>query len=269
MPSARSSPAVSVVLPTYNRRDRLPRSITSVLRQSHEDFELIIVDDGSTDGTDEFVRGLADPRITYIKETDNRGQSTARNIGIRAARAPLVAFQDSDDEWVEDKLAVQLDAFARDPRVAMVYGDLLRIPREGEPFVLHAPELKRGRLFDGRPTLYATYGLGAQTCMIRRDVLLKLGGFEERMRCFEDLELFLRIARRYPVIRLPRPLSSYYDTDGASRMKQNELLARAFLLHRYWLYFFFGHRTWRRREIENIKAGRLLGHGYFNSPAME
>lgn len=260
MSSASPSPAVSVVLPTHNRRDLLPRAVASVLAQTLADLELIIVDDGSSDGTAEWVSGLSDPRVVYLPLGSNRGQSVARNAGLRAARASLVAYQDSDDEWVPDKLAEQVDVLRKEPGVAMVYGDLLRIPYRGEPYRMEAPDLKRGQVFDERPTLYAAFGIGVQTCLFRRRVLCRLGGFDERLRCFEDLDLFMRMLwRYYRLRRIPRVLVRYWETEGVSKVRTYEKEARYHFLRRYRLGMFFHRPGWRQKELESIEAGRLLG----------
>jgi len=248
-----------VVLPTHDRREHLEGSIGSVLAQTFPWFELIIVDDGSGDDTESYVRGLKDPRIVYAKQPVNRGQAAARNLGIRQARAPRVAFQDSDDEWVQDKLALQVEAMDRNPEAVMIYGDLLRVPITGEPFALRAPELQPGKLFDERPTAYATLDLGIQTCLIRRELLLKMGGFDERLRCLEDMELFLRITRRYPTVRLPRVLCRYHETEGVSKANGARLAARSLLLRRYAVPLLLRKPKWFFREISNVRHHRPLG----------
>ena len=124
------SPQVSVILPTFNRADLLPRSVDSVLEQTFGDFELIIVDDGSTDNTAAIVRDHKDTRIHYIGLAHNRGQAHARNIGIAESQGTLIAFQDSDDTWESGKLAKQVHILDCDAEVAGVYCDLLRIPTD-------------------------------------------------------------------------------------------------------------------------------------------
>jgi len=103
-------PTVSVIIPTYNRAHLVGRAIRSVLNQTYQDFEIIVVDDGSTDNTEEVVKSFNDPRIRYIRHEKNRGGSAARNTGIRVARGEYIAFLDSDDEWlpmhISRKLAV-------------------------------------------------------------------------------------------------------------------------------------------------------------------
>ena len=101
---------VSVIIPTFNRCATLPRSINSVLRQTMSDLEIIVVDDGSRDNTETWIHSIKDPRVRYYKLSENRGPARARNVGISCSRGELLAFLDSDDEWMEDKLAKQVRA---------------------------------------------------------------------------------------------------------------------------------------------------------------
>src|ERR1017187_7936626 len=105
------NPTVSVVIPTYNRARILPRAVKSVVSQTLEDWELLVVDDGSADDTEQVVAAFGDSRIHYIRHERNRGQSAAQNTGIRASRGTYVAFLDSDDEWLPEKLAKVVDCF--------------------------------------------------------------------------------------------------------------------------------------------------------------
>lgn len=225
---------VSVILPTFNRANTLSRSIRSVLGQDHSNLELIVVDDGSTDRTQELVADIRDPRIRYVRFDQNRGQSAARNAGISISSAGLIAFQDSDDLWRREKLARQLAILLDDPELAGVYCDLKRHLLDGAQFLMEAPELKLGAIFDHRPTLFQTYGLGIQTCIFRKSVLHDSGLFHERLHCFEDLELLLRIAHKHRLCRLPEPLVDYYESEqSVSKSAVAERKAWAFLLKRY------------------------------------
>ena len=105
------SPTVTVVIPTYNRANLLGRSIRSVIGQTYGDFELIIVDDGSTDSTAEIAASFDDERVKYIRREQNGGVGAARNTGIKAAIGKFVAFNDHDDEWLPDKLERQMKIF--------------------------------------------------------------------------------------------------------------------------------------------------------------
>ena len=116
------TPKVSVIIPTYNRAHLVGRAIRSVLNQTYQDFEIIVVDDGSTDNTEEVVKSFNDPRIRYIRHEENKGAAAARNTGIKAAKGKFIAFQDSDDEWLPKKLEKQMEAFDNaSPKVGVVY----------------------------------------------------------------------------------------------------------------------------------------------------
>jgi len=232
------SPQVSVILPTYNRADTLLRSVNSVLEQSYRNFELIVVDDGSTDPTPTIMSNVTDARIRYIRNPINRGQSVSRNIGIRESRGDLIAFQDSDDTWRSDKLARQIKILDDDNNIAGVYCDLLRIQKLGEPYIILAPDLVYGATFDHRPSLYQSYAIGIQSCVLRRAVFDRNAMFREDMRCFEDLELLLRLAKGYRMRRIREPLVNYYQsTDGVCTNSVAQAQARIILFQSH------GHRA--------------------------
>jgi len=227
---------VSVVLPTWNRASSLRRAIRSVLDQTHRNLELIVVDDGSTDWTPALVAALAEPRLRYLRLARNRGQSAARNAGIAACRADLIAFQDSDDVWMPEKLARQLEALRAGADLAGVYCDLRRCQADGQVFVMPAPDLAVGRYFDKRPRLYQSFGIGIQSCLLRRAVLVEAAGFREDMKCYEDLELLLRLAWRHRLLRIPEPLVDYVESmHSVSRNAEEDRRARAKLLRLYGL----------------------------------
>src|SRR3989339_407607 len=119
------SPAISVIIPTYNRANVIGRAIKSVLGQSFEDFELVIVDDGSRDNTAEVIEHFRDRRIRYIKHKDNQGQNFALNTGVMAAMGRYVSFLDSDDEWREDMLEKVYNKFSSDPELGCVYARIM------------------------------------------------------------------------------------------------------------------------------------------------
>ena len=241
---------VSVVLPTFNRASTLRNAIASVLDQSHRELEVVVVDDGSTDNTADIVAGLGDERVRYVRLAENRGQSAARNIGLAECRANLVAFQDSDDVWHSEKLALQVQMLEENPSVAGVYCDLDRRFLGGHRVVIEAPTLKVGRYLDDRPSLYQTYGLGIQSCVLRREVLVKIGGFREDLNCLEDLELLLRIAFRHRLVRIPQPLVDYFESvTSVSKNPANERRARTFLLSRYGIRGALSHPSTVATEI--------------------
>ncbi|HMP72682.1 MAG TPA: glycosyltransferase [Kiritimatiellia bacterium] len=249
---------VSVVLPVYNRREGIERALVSVVGQAGPEVEVVVVDDGSTDGTAEWLGCWDAPQLRVIRLERNGGQAAARNAGVKAAGGEWVAFQDADDEWLPNKLARQVEAVAAHRHVDMVYGDLLRIPETGEPFVLEAPDLVKGRVMDQRTSGYAAYGLGIQSTMIRREVFLKLGGLNERMRCFEDLEFFLRFTLRHEALRLRGPVVKYFEMNGVSKKRDAEMEARRHLLLRFLPWILMQRPTWLFEERANLRHGRRL-----------
>jgi glycosyltransferase involved in cell wall biosynthesis len=224
-------PAVSVILPTFDRAAVIRRSIRSVLGQTYGDFELIVVDDGSTDATLEQVASFHDRRIRRIRLERNLGPAAARNAGIEAARGRLLAFQDSDDEWLPEKLGRQLRAFERcGPGVGVVYSDMGRIHRDGTRECHRSPEVLRGRPIDPATGFYQVYNLGIQSAVIRRESLAAVGGFNEELRALEDLDLFVRLSGRVGFHHLPVPLVRYHESAGISQDMAAKLVARRHLL---------------------------------------
>ena len=232
-----SMPSVSVIVPVYNRAGTIERSLESVLAQSYRDFELIIVDDGSTDDSGRLAQALAgkDNRIRYMRHDTNYGQSRARNTGIAASGGRYIAFQDSDDEWLPGKLQRQVDAMeALSPAVGMVYCPMWRVTPEGK-------EVFRARKFG--PTdadlyrqglMYAFRGIGIQSCLFRREVFDACGGFDEQMKALEDMELLIRVARQYRFSCFDEPLLLYYRTpDGVSQDHLRNLGAAQYILEKY------------------------------------
>ena len=230
----RLSPAVSVVLPTYDRERLLGRAGSSVLAQTYCDFELIVVDDGSTDGTRAVMRSMSDPRLRYLRLERNRGAAAARNAGIAVARGEYVAFQDSDDEWLPAKLELHMRAFeTASPEVGVVYSDMHRVFADGTVRYRPSPTVLCGVLIDAMRGFYQVCGLGIQAAVIRRECFARVGGFDEAFAALEDLELFVRLAKRYRFERLPIALVRYYETDGISKDEAAKLHARRLLLSLY------------------------------------
>jgi glycosyltransferase involved in cell wall biosynthesis len=228
-------PAVSVVLPTYNRASMLGRAVRSVLGQSYADFEVVVVDDGSTDGTAEVVAGFDDPRVKYVRLARNAGAGAARNVGIRMARGRFLAFQDSDDEWLPSKLAKQMAAFERGPSgLGVVYSDMQRVWGDGTTSYFAAPDVLPGRLVRTSARFYQVCDLGVQSTLIRREWLDAAGHFNEELPALEDLEMFIRLSRLCAFERLREPLVKYHDTQGLSKDRYAKWVSRRVILRLYY-----------------------------------
>lgn len=231
---SRVPPMVSVVLPTYNRASLIARSVQSVLNQSFADFEVLLVDDGSADDTAGVVAGFSDPRVTYIRLPKNAGAAAARNVGIRISKGKFLAFQDSDDEWLPEKLIKHISVFERGShRLGVVYSDMQRIGTDGFASYHSSPAIIPGRLVDPSTQFYQTCNLGIQSTVIKRKCLDTVGCFNEDLPALEDLELFLRLSRRFDFFLIPEALVRYYETDGLSKARLTKWLARRQLVTLY------------------------------------
>jgi glycosyltransferase involved in cell wall biosynthesis len=193
---------VNVIIPTFNRAKRLIRAISSVLDQTFTDFEIIVVDDGSTDGTNLALNRFGE-RILYEAHTQNRGVSAARNTGIGRACAPLIAFLDSDDYWLPEKLAVQVEYFDRHPCTMVSQTDeiWIRNGRRVNPRKRH--QKPSGDIF--KPSLRLCL-VSPSAVMLRRSILDEVGLFDEDLPACEDYDLWLRISCRYPVYLIRQEL---------------------------------------------------------------
>jgi GT2 family glycosyltransferase len=211
------SPAVTVVIPAYNRAATIGAAIASVLGQSFTDFELLVIDDGSTDGTPEAVRAITDPRLRLIESPKNAGASAARNRGIREARAPWVAFQDSDDEWLPRKLERQMARLtAPGADFIAAYCGMIVLgspdpdaPASARPEVRYVPPAKiPAAALEGRieGLLVRHSVISTQMLVARRDVLLDVGGFDESLPILIDWDCALRLAQVGPIACVDEPL---------------------------------------------------------------
>jgi glycosyltransferase involved in cell wall biosynthesis len=187
-------PDISVVLATYNRRHSLPRAIASVLAQNDVRFELIIVDDGSRDSTARYVASLTDPRIRAIAVERNGGPSAARNLGLRAARASVVAFLDSDDAYLPRRLSVPLAAFAADANLVCTLSSTIRhdFKRTREALI---PAVRLATSAFEWALICDLIPVETTSITVRREAALAAGGFCERLRLAEDREFLIRLAR--------------------------------------------------------------------------
>lgn len=217
MAAPMTSPRCSVILPTYNRVETLPRAVESVLAQDEPDFELIIVDDASTDGTQAWLAAQTDPRIRVERLERNQGPSAARNRGIAMARAPALAFLDSDDLFLPGRLSAPLAAFARDPAVVCALSSSRRQNKKGEMRLSLLPDV----------TLTPTVFEFAMICdlvrvecvgtTVRTEQARAVGGFCERLRRNEDREFLIRVARTGGLRALPDVLfETYLSADSLS-----------------------------------------------------
>ena len=190
-------PAVSVILPLYNRAASIERAVRSVLDQSFTDFELIVVDDGSTDGSPDIVEAIDDPRVRLLRQPQNLGGNAARNRGIHESQAPILAFLDSDDHYLPHKLGFTVDYFERRPEVDVLLDSFVKSypPAKKKPDapmrnpVLDSNDEILAALFN-RTLKKATPGIA-----VRRAAAIRAGLFDEGLRRRQDFDFILRLLK--------------------------------------------------------------------------
>ena len=261
------TPTVTVIITTYNRADYVGDAVQSVLAQTFPDFELILIDDGSTDDTKTILEPYRD-RLQYIYQ-DNRGLYPARNEGIRAARGRYVAFLDSDDLWCPGKLDAQVRLLDAHPDFGAVHTDSAVIDPLGNVIETSANRNRQttnGMVFEEFFQNYMSVILDSSV-MIRRSCFDAIGLFDETCPTVEAYGFFLRLAWRYPIYFLPEPLVTYRRTPGGLSRRsalenvrcREEILTRFIDQHEE---FFAQHRglletKWHRFALE---SGLLLFH---------
>lgn len=187
-------PAVAVIMPVYNRAASVRRSIDSVLAQDFADFELIVADDGSTDDTVKVVEAIQDPRISVLRAERNQGSNAARNRGLRAATAPLIAFLDSDDAYLPNKLALVARTFAKRPDLDVLLDSFTKEYPAGDP---RKPTPRRNPVIDDNPEFVAALfnrrlWKATSAISIRRETAIRAGLFDETLKRRQDFDFLIR-----------------------------------------------------------------------------
>lgn len=201
-------PKVSVIIPAYNGMEYLPQTVDSVLQQTCQDWEMIIVNDGSTDCTSEWVGQLTDRRVKLISQT-NQGNCAARNTGIINARGEYIAFLDADDLWKPTKLAKQVEMLEQNPEVGLVYTWVERIDHSGKSLGKPFKSNLAGNIWE---KLLDKNVIATSSAIIRRCCFERVGLFDKNLKSFvEDWDLWLRIAACYPIKVLPECLLQYRE----------------------------------------------------------
>jgi glycosyltransferase involved in cell wall biosynthesis len=219
-------PLISVIIPTYNSAAFVPQAIESVRQQTYEYFEIIVIDDGSTDHTEAVLQPYLNS-IRYFKKS-NGGPSAARNLGIAKARGEFIAFQDADDLWLPEKLQVQMDYLATHPEIAVVYTDLIQFNHQGQvSFSLteRYGAIPSGYIFE---ELLVNHAVTLSSVIVRRSCIDEVGGFDESLIGAEDYNFYLRMARRFQFGFLNQPLvqkrlHTHNLSDNLEQMCEDEI----------------------------------------------
>jgi len=206
MNNIRSTPVISVVIPVYNGAKTIKETIESVLQQSYENFEIIVINDGSQDETLAVINSIKDQRIKVFSYS-NAGLSASRNRGFAQARGEFIAFLDADDLWTKDKLEAQLEALQQNPQAAVAYSWTDHIDENGKFLRPASYNSCNGNVY--QRLLIGNFLVSGSNTLIRTQALTKVGGFDESLNSAEDWDMWLRLASLYEFVVVPRPQVLY------------------------------------------------------------
>ena len=234
---------VSVIIPTYNRKHTLGRAIESIISQTIKPLEIIIVDDGSNDGTREWIKQEY-PFIKYLNQ-NNSGVSASRNRGIFSANGNWIAFLDSDDEWTPEKLERQLSILSSDKEAVFCHTNEIWIRNGTRVNQMRKHEKYGGYIFEKCLDMCR---ISPSSSIIKKEVFDHIGYFDESLIVCEDYDLWLRIAAHYKILFLDQPLIKKYGghVDQLSRVKG-------------------GIEKYRIQSLEKILSSESLEISQFNS----
>jgi glycosyltransferase involved in cell wall biosynthesis len=266
----RSITKVSVIIPAYNRSAYLGEAIQSVLDQTFQDFELIVIDDGSTDNTKEIVKGFLDTRVRYLYQ-ENSGVSSARNMGIKAANGEYIAFLDSDDIWLPENLELKVNLLDSRPDVGLVCSDAYVVDNStkatfgrfwGKNRFKYSGNPRKVTRHPLKDLLYRNCFIMPQATMIRSQVFTAVGGFDESLPTSEDWDLFVRIVQRFPIEVIDTPLLKIRrHSTSLSKNKEKVYRGATFAINKAIRSGSFSREELnilkKRLALEHCKYGRL------------
>lgn len=218
---------VSVIIPSYNREKTIERAVMSVLNQTYKDLELIVVDDCSKDNTVEVLKSIKDDRLKIIRLEKNSGACVARNVGIENAQGDYIAFQDSDDEWLLDKLEKQMAIFEKE-KVDLVF---CAFNRFGLGKNLTCPKLSEGIV--ERKTLLEDSRISTQTLIGKKECFENVK-FDPEMPRLQDYDITIRLSKKYSIYFVNEPLvNMYVQNDSISKNKNKMIRAETIIFSKY------------------------------------
>jgi len=207
---------VSIIIPTYNRSKLLKNAINSIINQTHQNFEIIIIDDCSTDDTLKVIKNFEDKRIKYFKNEVSLRATGSRNRGIEKSKGDFIAFLDDDDEWYPRKIEIQLEKFT-DPDIGLVYG-AIDLYFEALDFKYPTTPSKKGKLF--KELLMKNHVGGTPSVMLRK-VALENNFFDVKFPAREEYDLWIQISKKWKIDYIKTPLVKAYYRNNIDRISTN------------------------------------------------
>jgi len=271
------NPLVSIVIPTYNRADTIKKCLDSVLGQTYKNIEVIVVDDGSTDNTEEVVKRFGDPRIRYISYRTNKGANHARNTGIKRAEGDLIALQDSDDEWHPKKIEKQVEAYLSSTEEYKVIYSSLKSERSGGEFYMPEDWVHPTEGDVRIPTLRGTF-VSTATIMVEKGCFEEIGYFDEELPRLQDWDIGIRLSKKYKFKHVDEPLVMHRVSEDSISSNFNSLAQALEIMlekhrqefiqdksvyssHYFWLASAYVSLNKWDEGIENMKKGyRIKPH---------
>ena len=278
-------PLISVIIPVYNGEKTIQETIESILNQTFSDFELLVINDGSQDSTLKIVSDIHDSRIIFFSYL-NAGVSASRNRGLSHAMGEFISFIDADDLWIPDKLEAQVKALQENPQVAVAYSWTDWIDESNQLLGRGSYLPEQGDVF--AKLLLNDFVASGSNCLIRRQALIEVGGFDESLAHGEDWDLWLRLAARYEFILVPSPQILYRVSPNSASFNVLEMergslkviekayaIAPASLQHlkqqslgnRY-KYLTFKALEGSPEGKKGLVAAMFLGHAIRNDPSL-
>jgi len=209
---------ISIVIPTKNRAKLLKEAINSALDQDYSDIEIIVIDDGGTDDTENMLNSLNSSKVRYYKNIVSGGSSAARNRGITLAKGGFVAFLDDDDIWYKNKLSEQIKVFNQNIEIGLVYSSM-HIIYSDLGYEYDTRPQARGNIY--KKLLLKNYVGATTSVMVRKSVFEKVGLFDESLKAREEYDLWIRISKDYLIDFVKEPLADYYIRNTLNRISSS------------------------------------------------
>lgn len=247
----KNNPLVSIVIPTHNRADLLPRALNSAMNQTYKNIEIIVCDDGSTDNTEDIVKEFLkkDSRIKYIKNEKNLGGNITRNKGILASLGEFITMLDDDDEFVDDRIELLINSY--DDRYSFVTTRNLFLLKDSN----WCPKIKEEINFQ-----YMLYGNGVgNSVLVKKERIVDVGMFDEKLESYQDHEMWLRLIHRYGVAKCLKDITLVIHWENnLPRVSQSEKKYKAYMkvYKKYKTYMDDSARSYWLNQIYFSKKGK-------------
>jgi len=253
---------VSVIIPAYNAQQFIAEALDSVFSQTYKNFEVIVINDGSTDGTQKLLERYKNKfgeQLIIINQS-NQGQVIAKNNGLKVAKGEFIAFLDSDDKWAPEKLQLQLDLMSKSSNIGLCYTEAILINEKGAKIgYRQVNDLYKGKCFE---RLIMRNNITASSVMIRKECIDKVGFYDEKLKTCENWDLWLRISRFYELSFIKKPLAYYrihkgHMSNQINRMRKGRIYvikkhAKYLPSHVYKEALFNAHLDYAKNYIWNL-----------------